>query len=304
MKKTAILIGMLLLLTGCFHEMHELRPSEYGEGTAVGYMATAISWELADDAGTSIHALTLSPCGSETSFTKNYFSVREAAGELIQLPIGVYDVLTTANMTDADGFTLAGLPATKAFQPDVVVSLKNPVSSPAQAWFSITRANIENDAITSVKPLLQRLLSSVSVNIYNVPAGATMVLTLSNVARSVTLTQKDANGRYGVRSADSIGDLVLATLTASSVGSLSLEGFTVLPTASAFARCILTIDVTSASGNKTQCVCDAPPMESGKAYTLELDFTALKPYMFLDSYSISAWEDGWIISGEVLNPNE
>ena len=303
MKKTAILIGTVLLLTGCFHDMHELRPSEWG-GRPVGYIATALSWELADDAGTPIHALTLSPGGAAASFTKSYSGARDAAKELIQLPAGAYDVLATVNMTEADGFTLAGLPATRAFPADVAVSLKNPVSSPAQAWFGVAPANVEKDAVTSVQPQLQRLLCSLSIKVDNVPAGATLVLTLSNVAKSVTLTARDAGGRYGVPGAESVSDLTLATLTAQSSGPVALEGFTVLPTASAFDRCILSISVTSASGVPLSCVCDAPHMEAGKAYTLNLDYNSLQPYMYLDSYSISEWESGWTVNGEILNPDE
>ena len=291
-----------LLFTGCFHENHELASLSGGEGL----LGTSPQWEMAEDAGTAVHALSVAVGGAAAPFSKTYKDAKEAAGELIPVPSGKSDVLATVNLTDADGFAVSGMPATKADAAvgDVVVSLKNPVSSPAQAWFGVTGAEIRDRDITIVEPVLQRLLSTISVNLNNVPAGTKVVLTLSNVAKSVNLTAKDATGRWGLPSSESVGDLQIASLTAASDGPLEVEGFTVLPTASAFDRCILTIDVTSASGNKTQCVCDAPHTESGKAYTLDLDFTALRPYMYLDSYSISPWEDGWSVNGEILNPNE
>ena len=261
---------------------------------------------MAEDAGTAVHALSVAVGGAAAPFSKTYKDAREAAGELIPVAAGKNDILATVNLTDTDGFSVNGMPATKADAAvgDVVVSLKNPVSSPAQAWFGVAGAEIRDRDITIVEPVLQRLLSTISVNLNNVPAGTKVVLTLGNVAKSVNLTAKDANGRWGLPSSESVGDLQIASLAAASDGPLDVEGFTVLPTASAFDRCILTIDVTTASGNKTQSVCDAPRTESGKAYTLDLDFTALKPYMYLDSYSISPWEDGWSVNGEILNPNE
>lgn len=289
-----------LLFTSCFHEVHELGNLGKGEGL----LGTSLSWEMTDDGGTAIHSLSISVGGAAAPFSKTYKDAREAAGELIPVPSGKSDVLATVNMTDADGFAVSGMPATKADAAvgDVWVSLKNPASSPAQAWFGVTGAEIRDRDITIAEPVLQRLLSTLSVNMSNVPAGTKVVLTLSNVAKSVNLTAKDAAGRWGLPGNDSVGDLQIASLAAAASGTLTLEGFTVLPTASSFTRCILTIDVTSASGKKLQCVCDAPHTECGKGYTLDLDFSALKPYMYLDAYSINPWEDGWTVSGIILNP--
>ena len=295
-------LAAALLFTSCFQEIHELGTLDAGEGL----LATSLGWEMSDDAGTAIHSLTLSVGGAATPFTKAYKDAGDAAGELIPVAVGRNDVFYTVNLTAADGFVISGLPATKADAAlgDVIVSLKDPVSSPAQAWFAVTSADIRKGEITTAEPVLMRLLPSITLNLDNVPAGTGVVMTLSNVARSVNLTAKDANGRWGNPSTDSAPDLQIASLTAGSYGPLKLEGFRLLPTASAFSRCLLTLDVTSASGNKTQCVCDAPLMESGKTYTLELDYNTLRPYMYLDTYSINPWEDGWTVNGEILNPVE
>ena len=304
MRKTGFIAALAaaLLFTSCFHEIHELGSLSTGEGL----LGTSLGWEMPDDAGTAIHSLTIATGGAATPFSRTYKNAKEAAGELIPVKVGLNDVLVTVNLTDADGFAISGMPASKAETGvgDVVVSLKDPVSSPQQAWFAVTGADINEREITTVEPKLQRLLSALTVNLADVPAGTQVVVTLSNVAKSVNLTAKDASGRWGLPSTDSVGNLQIATLTAAADGPLSLDGFTVLPTAAAFPRCILTIDVTAANGNKTQCVCDAPHTESGKAYTLDLNFSTLKPYMYLDTYSINPWEDGWTVSGEILNPTE
>ena len=298
----AAIAAVLLISASCYHENHELGP--LGSGT--GLVGTSLEWEMPDDAGTPVHALSIAIGGTATPFSRNYKDDREASGELIPVKVGKNDLLAIVNMTTADGFTLVGMPAAKADAGvgDVIVSLTNPVSSPAQAWFGVVGAEVKEKEIIIAEPKLQRLLSTLTINLNNVPAGTKVAITLSNVAKNVNLTAKDANGRYGLPSAESVGDLEIARLSATVDGPLKVEGFTVLPTASAFARCILTIDVTSANGNKTQSVCDAPHTESGKGYTLDLDFKTIRPYMYIDSYSINAWEDGWTVGGEILNPNE
>lgn len=284
MRKYAILMAALLL-TGCFHEFHEKMDES-------GTVAVALQWEQAEDAATPIQHITY----SIGNFTKFFASVEEYAGELLQLPAGEYDILVTANMTEADGYFLSGLGcATKSdgSLPEVKVSLLNPASSPAQAWFGVGHASVKEGDITVVEPLLQRLLSTLTVNIANIPAGTKMTLTLGNVAKEVILTAKDNTGRYGVPGSETVADI---TIPGSAVN--------LMPTASGQERCILSIELTSAAGIPLTVVCNAPRMETGKSYTLDLDYTKLQPYMYINSSSISPWEDGWTVDGEILNPQE
>lgn len=284
------MVAAAVLLTGCFHKMHELKPSEWGDAP-VGYVAATFKWDQADDASGAIHSITLSFGGSGASFSKNYNSVEDVSADLVQLPVGDYDILVTANMTEADGHILTGLPATRADLGSITVSLKSPASSPAQAWYGVSHVTVTEDDICVDEITLLRLLSTLTVSIDNLPSGATVVLTLSNVAENVDLTAKDAGGKYGLPSTELVGDLNIPK------GSLRL-----LPTASGKERCMLTLDITSPSGVNLSSLCDAPRMEVGKSYTLNLDYNILQPYMYLTTYSISNWEVGWTVSGEVLNP--
>lgn len=291
MRRYAIILAALLI-TGCFHEVHEFRPSEYGD-VPVGYIAPALQWGQADDAATVIHNLTISVGGTGATFTKSFSSVEEASSELVQLPVGEYDILVTANMTEADGFILTGLPPTKAdaAMGSVKVSLKNPASSPSQAWYGVTHASVQQDAITLVNPVLHRLLSTLNVDIANLPAGTTMAMTLSDVAGKVDLTTKDAGGIYGLPAGESVGDLALPA-----------GPFNTLPTVSGKDRCKLTLDITPPGGTPLTVECDAPRIDLGKVCTLNLDFNTLKPYMYISTVTISPWEDGWTVNGEILNP--
>ena len=88
-----------LLLTGCFHNFHELRPSEWGDGVEVGYLATSLLWEHDEDASTALNEVTVSAKNGMASLTECYKNQHEASSELMQLPTGDYDVLVTANTT-------------------------------------------------------------------------------------------------------------------------------------------------------------------------------------------------------------
>lgn len=280
MKNILYTIAAVLLLTGCFHQFHEKM-----DGT--GSVAVALRWEQAGDAGTPIHSLTFSVGG----FTKAYASAEEAASDLLQLPAGEYDILVTANMTEADGYLLSGMPATRAGLPEVRVSLRDPASNTSQAWFGVARASVREGEVTVVETKLQRLLSTLTVNIANLPEGTVITRTLSNVAGEVILTAQDGGGRYGVPGSGTVPDITLPG------GAVNL-----LPTASGAQRCILTLGITSAAGIPLTVVCDAPRTEPGKGYTLDLDYNTLQPYMYISPSSISSWADGWTVSGEILNP--
>jgi hypothetical protein len=271
-----------LLLTGCYHEFHEITADRSS-------VAVALQWEQPEDAGTLIHNITFSADG----VTQSFDTPQEASADRLQLPDGEYDILVTANMTEDDSFILIGLPDTRAGLPDVRVSLKDPVSNPAQAWYGISHASVQKGKTTVVEAKLQRLMCTLTVNIANVPAGTTITHTLANVAKEVRLTAQDDAGRYGVPGTETVGKLTLDTYP-----------INLFPTVSGKERSLLTLDIITAAGMELSVLCDAPRMEVGKSYILELDYTKLRPYMYITPYSISEWEEGWTVSGEILNSQE
>lgn len=302
MKKTLTLaaVAATLLLTGCVREIYEQQASEYGENVPVGYLATSLSWEQERDGGTAIHQLTNAVDGVGASFSKGYGTLREAASDAIQLPVGEYDFVSMANMTEADGYVLSGLPPTKAFERTggIYVSLKDTSAPLEQSWFGVTGASVKQNVVTVAAPVLQRLLPSIMLHLSDVPAGTVMTITLKGVAKRILLTAKDANGHYGLPGEETM-DLVLGTVT-----SDGDKEFLCLPTASNQERSFLIFDVTSPSEPPFTCVCDVPAVSGGTDYKLDLDFHDIESYLYITSQRINDWEEGWTISGEVLNPQE
>ena len=298
-----------LFIAGCFHNVHEFRASEWGDDVEVGYIVTSLLWGQNDDKGTDVDDITIGTVGSGVSFSKHYDDVEEVSKELVQLPTGEYDMLVTVNMSDADGFVLTGMPAAKGTAStlllgDVAASLKDPASSPAQAWYGLSHVRVTGETITVVEPVLQRLLSVLTLNLANVPAGTSVTISVNNVSKKVILTAKDSNGRYGLPASGDADSVILGTFSATATGTLGVSEFTMLPTASDKERCLITIDVTTPSGQHLTHIGDAPRTECGKSYTLNLDYNTLKPYMYVASSDINAWTEGWTVTGEILNPND
>ena len=341
--KSVILTPLLLgvvgsgLLVSCYHDQHELQPNQY-DGKPVGYLTPLLLWEDQGDANFAIDDIRFTVSGTGGTTVANRFNNTEAAADwLQQLPVGDYDVLVTVDMDEAHGYVLenaatrgttragtlsttrAGDATVTTALPDTRVSLADPSSSPRQSWYAVTHATVREDEITVAEFRLQRLLSELSVIVSNVPTGAAITASVERVARDVLLTHRDGLGRYGVPASDGYLTVTLGALTAAATvpdGSPSgpattvPDGFavgatrTLMPTAGGQPRCYLTLTVTTPEGTPLTYLADAPRMECGRAYVVELDYTKLRPYMLLETFTINEWTDGWTISGEIINPDE
>ena len=305
----------MMLLTACYHDQHEEMPSEYGD-QPVGYLTPLLLWEDQADAGAAIDDIRFTVSGTGGTTVANRFNNTEAAADwLQQLPVGDYDVLVTVDMDEAHGYVLentATRGTTRADEatvttalPDTRVSLAEPSSSPRQSWYAVTHATVREDEITVAEFRLQRLLSELSVIVSNVPAGAAITASVERVASDVLLTHRDGQGRYGVADREDFLTVSLGTLAADPADAATLrhDDHTLMPTAGGQERCYLTLSVTTPDGTPLTYLADAPRMECGKAYVVELDYTKLRPYMLLSAFTINDWTEGWTISGEIINPD-
>lgn len=317
MKKIFPLLALtaMLLLTACYHDLHDDAPDGY-DSQPVGYLTPQLIWDDADDAHSPIDDIRFIVSGTNGATVTHGFTDAEAAAQwLQQLPVGDYDLLVTVDMDEAHGYILenAGTRGvTRAGEelqtalPDTRVSLRDPSSSPAQAWFAVTHATVKPAEITVAGFHLQRLLSEISVIIRNVPAGTAISASVERVAHDVLLTRRDGQDRYGVADREDFLSVSLGRLAADPADATSLlhGNHTLMPTASGQERCYITLNVTTPEGTPLTFLADAPRMESGKAYVVELDYTKLRPYMWLDAFTINDWTEGWTVSGEILNPTD
>lgn len=288
MKKLIYAIVAMLAMAGCYKDDHEFQDG-------YGALSLGLQWDNPKDAGTVPHVLTVSIQGDGASFTKRFANPEQLASEPFMLPAGEYDILVTADMAEADGFVVEGLPASKSGSGmgEVAVSLTDPSSSPAQAWFSVNHAIIKEGDVTTIEPKLQRLLASLDLKIANVPSGTSINKTLLYIAKAVILTEKGQDGRYGAPKRNPRLSVYLK------------DGITnMLPSAAGVERNDILMLVKTADGKELLVTLDVPRIDVGKTYTLNLDFKTLQPYMFIDSGSISPWEDGWTVNGEILNPED
>ena len=322
-KKISPLMALaaMLLLSACYHDQHEETPSEYGD-QPVGYLTPLLLWEeQTDTAGnaTTIDDIRFTVSGTNgTTVAHNFTDTESAADWLQQLPVGDYDLLVTVDMDEAHGYLLQNVGTdtrsmTRADEatvttalPDTRVSLAEPSSSPRQSWYAVTHATVKADEITVAEFHLQRLLSEISVIVSNVPTGAAITASVERVARDVLLTHRDGQGRYGVADREDFLTVSLGALSADPADAATLrhDDHTLMPTASGQERCYLSLSVTTPDGTRLTYLADAPRMECGKAYVVELDYTKLRPYMLLEAFTINDWTDGWTISGEIINPDK
>ena len=121
MKKLIYAIVAMLAMAGCYKDNHEFQDG-------YGALSLGLQWDNPKDAGTVPHVLTVSIQGDGASFTKRFANPEQLASEPIMLPAGEYDILVTADMAEADGFVVEGLPASKAGSGlgEVAVSLALP----------------------------------------------------------------------------------------------------------------------------------------------------------------------------------
>lgn len=314
MKKTYILLTAAAALTlgACTHKPHfevdmpqDATPGKYSAPEGQGFLGNELTWEDVADVQSTISNLKFTVTGPNgVKEVHEFNNPAEASEWMIPLPAGDYDVLVTANMDADNGFELSETPPTKAGLtiPDTYAWLSDPSSNPDQVWNGIGHVRVENDKMATAHVDLDRLLAVFTLKFTHVPEGATIDVSMRNAAHYVTLTKEYATGHWGEPSAEISDDIVLGKITASNALTL-IDEFKVLPTAKGLMGTILLFHIKTDKGLEQEYMGQAPLMENGKTYILELDYTKLTPYMFITAGgSINDWTETWIYGGEILNP--
>ncbi len=295
--KLLIIIALTMFLISCKKERsHEYWDSEYGD-KAVGYLAFELYWDEYDDILSPIDGVRITASGAD-GFLKNYdfASPEDAADALQQIPEGTYNLLVTVDMAEKDGYIVTQSATEKGGNnlPATTAALKDPSSSPHQSWYGIVTATVKDGEITIARFQLKRLLSMISITITGVPDGATITAEASKVAQYVELTTPKI-------SAESVDDVQLGSLSGG--GIQKIENRTLMPTALGNDRTIITLYATYNGVSLTSTV-DAPKMESGRYYVMEIAYNGLAPYIYVSGTDINDWQQNWTADGEILNPDE
>lgn len=295
--KLLIIIALTMFMISCKKERsHEYWDSEYGD-KAVGYLAFELYWDEFDDILSPIDGVRITASGAD-GFLKNYdfASPEDAADALQQIPEGTYNLLVTVDMAEKDGYIVTQSATEKGGNnlPATTAALKDPSSSPHQSWYGIVTATVKDGEITIARFRLKRLLSMISITITDVPDGATITAEASKVAQYVELTTPKI-------SAESVDDVQLGSLSGG--GIQKIENRTLMPTALGNDRTIITLYATYNGVTLTSTV-DAPKMESGRYYVMEIAYNGLAPYIYVSGTDINDWQQNWTADGEILNPDE
>lgn len=315
MKQTYILLmaAAALTLGACTHKTHfevdmpqDEQTDKYPAPNGRGFLGNDLTWEDVADFKSDITHLKFTVTGSNgVKEVREFNSPEEASEWMIPLPVGEYDVLVAANMDTANGFELGETLPTKAGNslPATYASLTNASSNPArQAWNGIARVTVEEDRMATVHLDLDRLLPLFTLTIKNVPEGTSIDVTMRGAASYVTLTDELTAGHWGLPGEEISEDIVFEQLNAANAAS-AIDEFKVFPTAKGQEKTLLFFHIQTREGLQLDYKAEAPRMENGKKYVLDMDFGKLSPYMLITAMSINDWTEGWAISGEILNPS-
>ncbi len=314
MKKTYILLmaAAALILGACHHATHYTDDLPEGEDTGkypasdgLGFLGNDLAWEEIADVKSEITHLKYTVTGANGVLEEKEFSSPAEASEwMIPLPVGEYDVLVAANMDKANGFELSETVPTKSTLtlPDTYTKLTNASSNPVQAWNGIGHVVVLENKMATVHLELDRLMALFTLKIANVPAGTVIDVSMRNAADYVTLTRERSEaGHWGVPSEEISDDIILGRLDENNAAT-AINEFKVFPTATGLDKTILMFHIKTNHDLELDYVGEAPIMENGKRYILEMDYEKLSPFMYITSVAINDWTDGWSFAGEVLNP--
>lgn len=299
-------IAASLLLTGCFQDVHEIVPGE-----DVGYVTPVLKWANPSDAGTEIHDLIVVVDGESESYTRHYANPGEFAGEPLDIPAGKYNILVLANATEADGYQVSGLPATKTWgecKLQIVAPGSGWLMPPGNCHIGSCGGTVAQHQVSGPVISLEPLLPSVSMSMRNIPESVSVSVAVCNAAASINLLAEDGSR---VEPSAVKGDVVdLGDLSQGAIKTV------VPPTVDGSTTCDLSLTVTDSggtSGGKTQHAAKsshiismtAPRMDCGRQYTLEIDYADLLHVLSLgsDTITINDWtSQGDPIGGEVFKP--
>lgn len=294
-----VAIYIASVLTACDDHPHD---DENG-------VAFAPTWQDSDDNGTIVNDILhwIYKADGTNVGAYHYASPAEMASQYYVLYQGDYRTLTVTNLVVP--FTVNKIVnrtavnrASDSNEEPIQISLNDPNSSPAHAHFAVTDFTYSGSGVKIEEQPLTRVLAELSVMIEGAPEGAQLSVTVIDAATGIYPTLKNADGVYGLATETMVH--VLLPEAVATGGTLATNTIRLMPTASVNTNSHLKFVLTLPDGTESVSEAVAPIMKSSGKYTLTIKYSELRPNMIISVHNINNWSEGWIVNGEILNPNE
>lgn len=227
-----------------------------------------------------------------------YRSASELALQRYFLEPGSYLFVTAVNLVDP--FTWTD-PIENG--QDLVFGLKDPVASPSHALYGVNEVVVEKDKSLVVNSEIRRVLSELSVMISGAPAGSSVKAKVRSNASGIYPGRKDPDGLYGLATNDEVRSIMFPEAHVEG-GVIATPVLRLMPTIGGSESTIIYLTITLASGNELECTIIAPPMHPSGKYILTLKYNEMRATMIVDPYKINEWTEGWVVNGEILDPDD
>lgn len=295
MKKNLLLTCFLLVII--FTSCEPTNPTNNGYKLLVN-----LDWEDKSDQGTKvkdIYIWVFKPSGELVK--EHYYPTKEGVAlDLHFLGAGEYNVVTATNFISP--FSVGKITT----YDNHILKLDNASASPSHAYYGVTNVSISSGKIKSTTLSICRILTELNIEIEGAPEGTSLAAFVTNAADGIYPQLKDDEGNIGLASSGNKNVVTIPKTTAVN-GTISTNTMRLMPTVVEATKANtynshMRFLFTFPDGTTRECDAQAPAMRSSGKYSLKMDYSQLKPYMLISPVKIDDWEEGWVISEEVLNP--
>lgn len=226
-----------------------------------------------------------------------YSGAPELASQRYHLAEGNYLFVASANLQDPFTWTV---PATDS--ESLMFGLKSPASSPSHAFYGVAEVSVEKDKSKIVRAEIRRVLSELTVQMTGAPAGSVLKATVWANAVGIYPARPGEDVPYGLATKEDNRTIELPEGRESG-GMIVTPVMRLMPTVSGSLSTIIYLDMTLADGEKLKGTILAPPMAPSGKYILMIEYLSMSPTMIVNPYKINQWTEGWVVNGEILNPD-
>lgn len=229
-----------------------------------------------------------------------YPCAADLALQRFHLDEGRYTFVTAVNLVDP---FVCVEPTKAADLESLMFRLQSPDVSPEHALYGVTETVVDAGSSKIVVSQIRRVLSELTLKMSGVPDGVGVKAVVRYIADGVCPAVKDDDGSFGRPTNEENRNIALPEGRIED-GTLITQTMRLMPTPGGSSSTLLRLTVTLPSGNMLESDIVAPPMHPSGKYILLIDYATLQPGMIVNPYRINDWTEGWVVNGEVLNPDE